>query len=74
MFVFTNSGQNFWYKLYQIENLGFKLVSDGDPEILLDNADDANTNKLIKNVVTHAVFEVTGDVNAALEASVLSPS
>ena len=58
MFVFTDSGQNFWYKLYQIENLGFKLVSDGDSEILLDNADDANTNKLIKNVVTHAVFEV----------------
>ena len=75
VFVFTNGDQNFWYKLYQIENLGFKLFSDGDLEILLDNADDANINKLIKNVVTHAVFEVTGDINAALEASVrLSPS
>ena len=42
--VFTNSDQNFWYKLYQIENLRFKLVSDGDLEILMDNADDANTN------------------------------
>ena len=44
--VFTNSDQNFWYKLYQIENFGLKLVSDGSLEILLDNADDANTNKL----------------------------
>ena len=47
------SDQNFWYKLYQIENLGSKFDSDGDLEILLDNADDANTNKLIKYVVTH---------------------
>ena len=31
--VFTDSDQNFWYKLYQIENLG--LVSDGVLEILL---------------------------------------
>ena len=52
--VFIDSNQNFWYKFYQIENLGFKLVSDGDPEILLDNADDANTNKLIKYVLTHS--------------------
>ena len=50
--VFTDSDQNFWYKLYQIENFGLKLVSDGKIEILLDNADDANTNKLIKYVVT----------------------
>ena len=52
--VFTDSDQNFRYKLYQIENLGFKLVGDGDLEILLDNADDANTNKLIK----YSVLEV----------------
>ena len=50
--VFTDSDQNFWYKLYQIENFELKLVSDGNLEILLDNADDANTNKLIKYVVT----------------------
>ena len=51
--VFTDSDQNFRYKLYQIENLGFKFASYGNLEILLDNADDANTNKLIKYVVTH---------------------
>ena len=50
--VFTDSDQNFWYKLYQIENFVVKLVSDGNLEILFDNADDANTNKLIKYVVT----------------------
>ena len=50
--VFTDSDQNFWYKWYQIENFGLKLVSDGNLEILLDNSDDANTNKLIKYVVT----------------------
>ena len=33
--VFTDSAQNYWYKLYQIENLGFKVVSDNDLEILL---------------------------------------
>ena len=54
MLVLTDSDQNFWYKLYQIENLGFKLISDGDLEILLDDVDDANTNKLIKYVVTHS--------------------
>ena len=36
----------------KFENFGLKLVSDGNLEILLDNADDANTNKLIKYVVT----------------------
>ena len=50
--VFTDSDQNFGYKLYQIENFGLKLVSDGNLEILLDNSDDPNTNKLIKCVVT----------------------
>ena len=40
--------------MYQIENLGFKLVSDGDLKILLDNADDANTNKLIEYVVIYS--------------------
>ena len=50
--VFTDSDQNFGYKLYQIENFGLKLVSDGDLEMLLDNADDPNTNKLMKCVVT----------------------
>ena len=54
MLVFTDSDQNCLYKLYQIENVGFKFVSDGDLEILLDNVDDANTNKLIKCVVTHS--------------------
>ena len=44
--------KTFWYKLYQIENFGLKLVGDGNLEILLDNADDASTNKLIKCVVT----------------------
>ena len=53
--VLSDSHQNFWYKLHQIENSGFKLVSDGDLEILLDNADDANTNKLLKYVVTHSI-------------------
>ena len=51
---FTNSDQNFWYKLYQIENLGLKLVSDGDLEILLDNVDDVNTNTLVTYVVTYS--------------------
>ena len=50
--VFTDSDQNFWYKLYQIENFGLKLVSGGNLEILLHNADDANTNNLIKYIVT----------------------
>ena len=53
--VFTDSDQNFWYKLYQIQNLGSKLVSDGDLEILLDNADDVNTNKLVKYVAIHSL-------------------
>ena len=52
VFVFTNMDQNFEYKLYQIENFGLKLVSDGNLEMLLGNADDPNTNKLIKCVVT----------------------
>ena len=55
--VFTDSDQNFWYKLYQIENFGLKLVSDGNLEMLLGNADDPNTNKLIK-CVCHSVLEV----------------
>ena len=50
--VFIDSDQNFGYKLYQSENFGFELVSDGYLEMLLDNADDPNTNKLIKCVVT----------------------
>ena len=53
--VFTDSNQNFWYILYQIQNLGSKLVSDGDLEILLDNADDVNTNKLVKYVAIHSL-------------------
>ena len=52
---FTDSDQNFWWKLYQIENLWSKLVSDGDLEILLDNSDDVNTNELVKYVVTHSL-------------------
>ena len=55
MRVFTNSDQNFGYKLYQIENLGSNLVCDGDLEILLDNSDDVNTNELVKYVVTHGL-------------------
>ena len=50
--VFTDSDQNFGSKLYQSENFGLELVSDGNLEMLLDNADDPNTNKLIKCVVT----------------------
>ena len=50
--VFTDSDQNFGYKLNQIENFGLKLVSDGNIEMLLDNAGDPNTNKLMKCVVT----------------------
>ena len=42
--------------LYQIENLGFKLVSDGDLEILLDNADDANTNKCTMSLTVLEVY------------------
>ena len=38
--VFTDSDQNFGYKLYQSENFGLKLISDGNLEMLLDNADD----------------------------------
>ena len=57
--VFTDSDQNFGYKLYQIENFGLKLVSDGNLEMLLDNADDSNTDKLIKCVDhCHSVLEV----------------
>ena len=52
LLVLHDSDQNFWYKLYQIENFGFKLVSDGNLQILLDNADDPNTIKLIKYVVS----------------------
>ena len=55
--VFTDSNQNFGYKLYQIENFELKLVSDGNLEILLDNSDDPNTNKLIK-CICHSVLEV----------------
>ena len=50
--VFTDSDQNFWCKLYQIETLWSKLVSDGDLEILLDNSDDLNTDELVKYLVT----------------------
>ena len=53
--VFTDSDQNFWCQLYQIENLWSKLVSDGDLEILLDNSDDVNKNELVKYVVTHTL-------------------
>ena len=53
--VFTDSDQNFWCKLYQIENLWSKLVSDGDLKILLNNSDDVNTNELVKYVVTHSL-------------------
>ena len=65
--VFTDSDQNFWCKLYQIENLWSKLVSDGDLEILLDNTNDANTNELVKYVVTHSleVYRCDGNVNVA---------
>ena len=65
--VFTDSDQNFWCKLYQIENLWSKLVSDGDLEILLDNSNDANTNELVKYVVTHSleVYRCDGNVNVA---------
>ena len=55
MLVFTDSDQNVWYILYQIENLWSKLVSDGDLDILLDNSDDVNTNELVKYVVTHSL-------------------
>ena len=54
--VFTDSDQIFGYKLYQclsqIENFGLKLVSDGNLEMLMDNTDDPNKNKLIKYIVT----------------------
>ena len=50
--VFKDSDQHFGYKLYQAENFGIKLVSDCTLEMLLDNADDPNTNKLIKCLVT----------------------
>ena len=53
--VFTDSDQNFWYKLYQIGNLLSKMVSDGDLEILLYNSDDVNTDELVKYVVTHSL-------------------
>ena len=36
-----------------MENLGFELISDGDLELSLDNANKANTSKLIKYCVTH---------------------
>ena len=63
---FTNSDQNFGYKLFQIENFGLKVVSDGNLEMLLDNADDPNTNKLIKCVVTQ-FLKFTGDNAAKLK-------
>ena len=65
MLVFSDSDQNFWYKLYQIENLWSKLVSDGDLEILLDNSDDVNTNELVKYVVTHSLEVYRCDDNEA---------
>ena len=65
VFVFTDSDQNFWYKLYQIENLWSKLVSDGDLEILLDNSDDVNTNELVEYVVTHSLEVYRCDDNVA---------
>ena len=64
--VFADSNQNFGYKLYQIENFRLKLVNDGNLEILLDNADDPNTNKLIKCVVTQ-FYKFTGDNAAKLK-------
>ena len=36
--------------------LGFKLVGDGDLEILLDNAEDANTSKLINGPTLSLTF------------------
>ena len=56
--VFTDSDQNFWDNLYQIENSGLKLVSDGDLEILFDKADDASC---------HSVLEVYRDNAAKLK-------
>ena len=47
--VFTDSDQHFDI-VVSIEHLGFKSVSNGDLEILLDNADDASS----KYVVTHS--------------------
>ena len=52
MLVFTDSDQNFGFKLYQIENFELKLFSDGNLEMLLYNADDPNTIKLINCIVT----------------------
>ena len=49
--VFTDSDQNFWYKWYQIENLGFKLVIDSVLEILLCQCWWCSTNVLVTYVV-----------------------
>ena len=65
--VFTDSDQNFWCKLYQIQNLWSKLVSDGDLEILLDNSDDVNKNELVIYVVTHTLWKFTEDSVAKLK-------
>ena len=64
--VFTDSNWNFWYKLYQIGNIWLKVVSDGNLEILLDDADDANTNNFIKYVITQ-FQKFTGDNKAKLK-------
>ena len=54
VFVFTDSDQNFWYKWYQIENLGFKLVIDSVLEILLCQCWWCSTNVLVTYVVNHS--------------------
>ena len=57
---FHRQWQNFWCKLYQIENLWSKLVSDGDLEILLDNSDDVDTNEW-SNMLSLTVWKFTDD-------------
>ena len=55
VFVFTDCDQNFWYKWYQIENLGFKLVIDSVLEILLCQCWWCSTNVLVTYVVNHSL-------------------
>ena len=50
--------------MYQIENLGFELVSDGDLELLLDNADDANTIDQIRCHSPSTVLEINREGRA----------
>ena len=64
--VFTDSDQNYWYKLYQIENLGFKVVSDNDLEILLGQWWWCEHQCiLVTNVVTHSFSSYQCSDNAA---------